>query len=140
MPAYATQADMERFVEWETENAEALERLLERASRTIDRAFPHLPIRTTGTFAGFRFDPTELEAWERDALAEATAYQAEYRNELGETAYAGAGRAVIREKGPDFELQYAESSGGAGGDFAPKAAEPLRRLVRFRAFGARARA
>lgn len=138
MPAYATRADMERYVEWETEDPAALDRLLERASRTIDRLFPHLPVRTSGTFAGFKFDPTELATWEAEALAEATSYQAEYRDELTEVGYIGASRTVVREKGPDFERQYGDTGRGGAGDVGPKVREPLLRLTRFRVTGARA--
>jgi hypothetical protein len=143
MPAYADQAAMEANIEgWVTDNPAALSRLLERASREVDRLFPHLPIRTSGTFAGFRFDPTELLAYEADALERAACYQAEYRFlVVGEEGYAGAGaRTVVEEQGPDFRVKYAETASGSSGSgrYSPKLEEPIGVLARWRATGARA--
>lgn len=139
-PVYATQTDFEDAIEgWETTDEDALNRLLARAERDIDAVFPLLPIITTGTYAGRRFDPTRLRPYQARALAEATCLQAYHRHR---TAPAGAEpvRRVKREKGPDFEQEFADSETAGTGRYHPELDLALAPLNVYRARGARARA
>ncbi len=137
MPAYATEAQFDSYVEgWNTTDPDALARLLERASRDIDRIFgPRHPVRA-GTFAGFKLDPAALETWEAEALARATCAQAEHRFLTGEKELAGS-RPVKRVKGPRFETEYGD--GGRSGLYGTRVGLELEPLAHLRGLTARAR-
>ncbi len=106
MPAYCTEAEFTAYVEgWVTDDAAALARLLERASRDIDRLVGPWEVNAT---TGFKFldvlSPLsfidELEAHQVQAIKYATAAQAEYRVAMGEEFF-------VRDQydstsGPDF--------------------------------------
>jgi hypothetical protein len=134
-PLYVTGADFTAYVEgWVTDDAAALDRLLERAERDVEALFPLIPIVTTGTYAGHRFDPAGLAAWELAALKRAVCAQAEYRFTIGEEALAGPTPGDV--KGPDFEVSY---PGGKGRPrYSSKIAGELAPLARYRVRGARA--
>ena len=140
MPAYATQAEFEAYVEgFVTTDPAALARLLERASHQIDRLFAPRPIIGTGTWAGFVFDPTKLAEGYRAALADATCAQAEYRRSFGtEADYASFGMGG-RVKGPDFEYDAPASGFGGAARIGPKVFEELERLRPMMVTTARAR-
>lgn len=104
MAAYATNAEYEAYVEgWVTDNAAVLTRLLERATRDVDRALGAYAMQTTGTYAGLKVDPATLEAYEKQALSRATCAQAEYRFQMGEEFFVRA--QGVEEKGPDFTIK-----------------------------------
>lgn len=140
MPAYATQAEFEAYVEgWVTDNPDALARLLERASRDLDGlVFPAHARLASGTFAGFVFDPARLTALDAAALSRATCAQAEYRFDVGESEWAQA-RGGGRVKGPDFEVEVAKGADGGALRLAPKAGVELRAIRHLFAGTARAR-
>lgn len=125
-PLYAARADVETYIEgWVTDDAAALDRLIERAERDVDALFPLLPIITTGTYAGRRFDPTTLATYERQALINCVCAQAEFRFTKGEELLAGGvPRVQSRVKGPDFEVQYADAGGtlaaAGSGRYSPR--------------------
>lgn len=87
MATYATQADFEAYVEgWVTEDAAALERLLKRAEKDIDREIN--TVVPEGTVPDPTTDliilPIELDAWRKKSLSRAVCAQAEYRLAKGE--------------------------------------------------------
>jgi hypothetical protein len=137
-PLYTNRTAFEDYVEgWVTDDAAALDRLLERAERDVDALFVLLPIITSGTYAGRRFDPTTLAAWEREALSNCVCAQAEFRFMRGEEQIA-RGRTATSVKGPDFEQAYSDV--GTAGRYSPKLDIELQPLSRWRQLGARARA
>lgn len=82
MATYATQADFEAYVEgWTTEDAAALERLLQRAERDVDRLLSG--VRGTGV-GGLKLIPADLETWQAEALARAVCAQGEYAITMGD--------------------------------------------------------
>lgn len=144
MPAYATQADMEAYVlGWSTDDPEALDWLLEQASRRIDELFPVGYPNTTGSYIGLKLDPSTWDAWESLALARATAAQAYYMWQQRERASAagdpnGIQPAARRVKGPVFEVEYADTPGTAR--FSPDVAGELAPIRHRRSLTARATA
>lgn len=134
MASYASQADFEGYVEgWVTDNAGALARLLERATRDVDNVLGPIAPLTSGTYAGLKLDPTTLQAWEAKALADATCAQAEWRWRRGDEELA-VGRALKRVKGPDFEEEFAETGGTVGGTgrYSPQVRLELERIRHLR--------
>lgn len=121
---YATVEDFADYVEgWSTDDDEALERLLTRASRDIDSFAGRRRVQSD---TGFKFitafpasgetDPTyldEFETWQVDALKRATCAQAEYRLAQGEDFMVNAQPDGI--SGPDI------STSGRLPYMAPKA-------------------
>ncbi len=104
MASYATAEEFETYVEgWVTDNPDALDRLLERATRDIDRFLGARSTQTIGTYAGLKIDPADIETWEADALSRATCAQAEYRFQMGEDFFVRA--QGQEEKGPDFQIK-----------------------------------
>lgn len=88
MTAYATTAEFESYVEgWVTDDEDALERLLDRASEDIDSIVGPYPIIESGDYAGRKLDPTTLVYSQGRALERATCAQAEYRFEMGEAFF-----------------------------------------------------
>lgn len=99
-PTYATQTDFEAYVEgWDTDNPEALARLLERAERDIDA----LAVTMTPLDSGLKFDPEDMTAADAAVLMRATCAQAEYRFLMGEEHFAKA--QFDRVGGPDFTTE-----------------------------------
>lgn len=141
MATYATVADFEAHIEgWVTTDSAALERVLVRAERDVDRVLGPLP-RDPDT--GLKLIPADdLTPAQRAALARAVSTQAYHRlTELGEGT-GGTEPARKRVKGPDFEVEYAESataSSGGTGLLAPGVALELEPLKHLRPTGARAR-
>lgn len=131
---YTSQADYEAYVPgWVTDNGPALVLLLERAERDIDAILGPIPRdRTTG----LKVAVSGLSAWEARALSRAVCAQAEYRWSVGEENLV-SGRVIGKEKGPDFEVEYAGAGtgGAAGGSlYGPKVAielEPIAHLRRL---------
>lgn len=142
MPAYATRAEFEAYVEgWTTTDPNALDRLLERASRDIDGFLAPIFLVTTGTYAGFKVDPTTLATYAAQALSRATCAQAEYRLGVGEADWAQHGHGGTIS-GPDFSMTTAKNPAGGRPRIGPKAAAELESpaLVPLRRLTARARA
>lgn len=155
MTAYATVEQFEAYVPgWVTDDADALEQLLERATRDIDTVMGAWPIVLTGNFAGFKIDPAALAPWEAKALALATCAQTEYiwtvdeaRAKRAAAAATNEGKgAVTREKGPDFEVQYAgagdpvaQVTTGGTGRLGPRVAGELAPISHLRRLTGRAR-
>lgn len=138
MPAYATVVQFEAYVEgWTTDDAAALDRYLERATRTIDRLLGAWTYQSSGAYAGLKVDPTKLAAWEAEALADATCAQAEYLIEVGPVTYT-RNPGVGRVKGPDFEVET-KAPGGVP-RIGPKVAGELARIRHLRRLSARATA
>lgn len=142
-PVYATRTDFEEYVEgWVTDDAAALDRLLERAERDVEALFPLLPIvvaATAGVYRGHRFWPEAmLLEHELDALKRAVCAQAEFRFDVGEETLAGA--SPIKVTGPDFTVEHAPGPGGGRRRYSDKLAVELAPLDRYRPRGARARA
>lgn len=122
MPTYATQAQCENEIEGLTVNdPAAFARVIERAERDIDRA---VGIRPVDSVTGRKFDPTTMEAVQRDALMRATAAQVEFRIAMGD-------RFFIRPQhesssGPDYSVT------GKLQRIGPKAMEELELSGLFR--------
>lgn len=138
MATYANIANFEAYVEgWTTTDPAALERILERAERDVDRVLGPLRRRDD---TGLKLDPLELTEPHRDALARAVSAQAYHRiKRLGEGT-GGATPAKKRVKGPDFETEYADGPPVVGnGRLAPEVADELEPLDFLRPSGARAR-
>lgn len=136
MATYATQADLEAYIDGlDVSDPAGLEKIIQRAERDIDDLFgPYTPLPATG----LKLDPSLLEQWERDALADAVAAQAEHRIILGEAAIAAApGRGVTSVRGPDFARTYGKG-GGAPKRYGPKVASEMSRLRHLRPMGVRA--
>lgn len=140
MATYATVADFEAYVEgWTTTDEEALERILERAERDVDRVLGPIA-RDPDT--GLKLDPDDLTTLERAALARAVSAQAYHRITHRGEGTGGVEPARKRIKGPDFEVEFAEAaSTGTDGNnrLAPELAEELEPLSYLRPRGARAR-
>ena len=99
-PAYASQADVESYIEgWTTTDPAALERVLERAERDIDGLLGDYGDRQPAT--GRKLDPGALTTHQSYALRRATCAQAEYRIELGEDFFVQAQYTYVA--GPDFQ-------------------------------------
>ncbi|MEJ7786558.1 MAG: hypothetical protein WKF96_17285 [Solirubrobacteraceae bacterium] len=97
-PAYASQADLEGYIEgWVTTDPAALERLLERAERDIDTLLGDYD-RQPGTDR--KLDPAALTTHQAYALRRATCAQAEYRIAMGEEFFVQAQYTYV--SGPDF--------------------------------------
>lgn len=147
MPAYATRVQFEDAIEgWVTDDPDALDRLLERATTDIDQIMGARRQLTTGTYAGRKFDPTILQTFEADALAAATIAQAYYRWQIDEAraaraATGAAGGTRRSETGPDFSVTYdtpadpvtlVQTAGtGRYGPDVPGALEPIAHLRRL---------
>jgi len=99
MPTYAQRTDVEGYIEgWVTTDADALDRLIERAERDIDNAVGNWPRDDT---TGHKLDPATLLPYQVDALTRATCAQVEYRFQMGEDFFVRAQHAS--ERGPDFQ-------------------------------------
>lgn len=133
MPSYATNADFEAYVEgWVTDDPASLTRLLERATRDVDRLLGARGVRATGDYAGLKLDPTALRSWEAKALSRATCAQAEWIFRNGPAI--DAGRRVASSSGPDFSVTYADDAGT--GRYSPRLdveLEPISHLRRLTA-------
>lgn len=140
MPSYATVAEFEAYIEgWQTTNATVLARILERASRDVDRVLGPLPPLTAGTYAGLKVDPTTLLAHEAAALSRATCAQAYHRILRGE-GVAAPTRQPVEVAGPDFTLKYnPDDTAPPKGDLAPAVRDELAPLAWLRQATARAR-
>lgn len=115
MPTYTDAAAFEAYVEgWVTDNPQALDRLLERAERDVDRMLgAWWPDETTG----LKITVADLQTWQAAALSRAVCAQAEYRFKMGEDYFVrGQHQEVI---GPDFQAK------GKLPRFSPKAMEEL---------------
>jgi hypothetical protein len=100
MATYATQADLEAYVEgWVTDDVDATERLLERAERDVDSILVS-PVPGGRQTGGLRLDPASLPDWQKTALQRATCAQAEYRFTMGEEFFIRAQH--DRVQGPEF--------------------------------------
>lgn len=141
MPAYATVADFEAYVEgWVTDNPAVLERELERASRDVDVALGPGGRYTTGPYAGFKLDPTRLVVWAREALARATSAQALHRIRTAAPSTDAPEPRRKRVKGPDYEVEYVDGDLAGSGRYSPDLARELEPLGYLRQRTARARA
>lgn len=99
MATYATVSDFEGYSEgWQTNDAAALERTLQRAERDIDRILGYQGHRPDSQI--LKLVPADLGARQRDALMRATCAQAEYRIEKGEKFFRQAQHE--RVSGPHF--------------------------------------
>lgn len=129
MPTYATQTDFEAYVEgWVTDDADALDRLLERAELDVDRILGPGQRRDD---TGLLYDPANLTAAQAASLSRATCAQAEYRFRMGEEFFSAAQYEDVT--GPDF------STKGRLPYYAPKVREELANAG-LRQMTARARA
>lgn len=135
MATYATVAEFEAYVEgWTTTNPDALEALLRKAERDVDRLLGPLPPRQD---TGLKLDPAaDLYPYEREALARAVSAQAYHRHQRGD-ALTTPERQASKIDGPDFSITYADGGNPAtaaalqAGLLSPLLAgelEPLRRL------------
>jgi hypothetical protein len=101
--AYATQADFETYVEgWVTDNPDALARIMQRASRDIDRVCAGgEPDGTTG----LKFSPTPdwFDDQQVQALKRACCAQTQYRLIRGEEFFIDY--SPTRITGPDFNQE-----------------------------------
>lgn len=149
MSSYATRAQFEAYVEgWVTDDADALDRLLERATRDVDNLLGPLWPRSSAPFLGLKLDPdTDLDDVGAEALARATCAQALHRFQYVEPAGALVGTEVRKSvKGPDFEVTYGDGGAAAPlglagtGRYAPELVDELAPLAYLRVRGARARA
>lgn len=92
MPTYATVDEFKSYVAdipldtLSLPDDEAIERLLERAERDVDRIAGPWPVLSTGR----RFAPDSLTTAQQDALMRATCAQAEFRLAMGEFELIGA--------------------------------------------------
>ena len=135
MSAYLTQAEFEALAEgWVTDDPAALARLLERASRAIDTLVPGRPTYWDGTFAGFKFDPADLDDQDDAALKRATAAQAEFMVRQGESELDGPRPSKVT--GPDFSVDYTGAPGGARSRYSHLAMIELRNMRAIRYVGA----
>lgn len=100
--AYAEQTDFEEYVEgWQTDDADALARLLVRASDDVDSILGGWPLWESGTWAGRKMAPPDLDYTQRRALTRATCAQAHYRFEMGEAFFQ---RPSVATSGPEFSM------------------------------------
>lgn len=141
MATYATISDFEGTIEgWVTDDAAALERIIERAERDVDRVLG--PLRRDPN-TGLKVDPTNLTAPDRAALARAVSRQAHHRiTALGEGLSGEPARVASKISGPDFTVEYADSAAAAVAATAtigPGVAGELEPLAWMRPRGARAR-
>lgn len=102
MATYCTQADFEDYVEgWVTDDPDALERLLERASRDVDAMVGAWIREINGSVFGDLDDnPKGLTDAQKAALARGTCAQAEFRFQMGEEFFARA--QYDKVTGPEF--------------------------------------
>lgn len=120
MPAYATVTDFEGYVEgWVTDDAAALARELERATRDVDSVITAAGIITTGAYAGFKLDPTVLAAWQRSALARAVCAQALHIIRTRAPTLEAPQPRAKRIKGPDYEVEHADADVAGTGRYSP---------------------
>ena len=100
--AYAENEDFEEYVEgWATSDADALTRLLSRASDDVDSILGAYDFYESGDYAGRKLDPTTLTYSERRALVRATCAQVHYRFEMGEDFFT---RPSVATSGPEFSM------------------------------------
>lgn len=140
-PVYTDIAAFEAYVEgWETEDPDALNRLLERAERDVDNVLGPIPVRDD---SGLKLDPELLLEWEAAALSRAVCAQAEWRFRRTDATLNGAAPGAIKRiKGPDFETEYAvDSSASAAaqgtGLYSPRVALELKPIAHLRRLIAR---
>jgi hypothetical protein len=101
-PVYTTQVAFEAYVEgWVTDNAQALERLLMRAERDIDRILPYRYVDPTTS--PLKVDPLQLTVAAREGLSRATCAQAIYRFRIGEEHFETEQYESVA--GPDFTVK-----------------------------------
>lgn len=99
MATYATVSDFEDYSEgWVTTDAPALERILEKAERDVDRILGYQGVRPDAQ--ALKVVPADLAVRDRDALRDAVCAQAEYRIEMGERFFRQAQRQSV--SGPQF--------------------------------------
>lgn len=119
MATYATVSDFEEYSEgWTTTDAAALERILERAERDIDRVISYQGPRPDNQT--LKLVPANLSLRDREAIRDATCAQAEYRIEKGERFFRQAQHQSV--SGPQF------STTGTLPRIGPKVAEELARF------------
>lgn len=89
MAVYATADDLAAYIvdndEVKRPTGDAAERLLERAQRDVDAVVGPWPRFSNG----LKFDPTQLDVVQADALNRATCAAAEFRLQLGEATLVG---------------------------------------------------
>jgi hypothetical protein len=109
VPTYATQADLEAYVEGDLDAGLDVDALLERAERDVD-ALLVLPLRCPdGTVVlmdpglTLKLDPVALPAGTRQALADAVCAQAEYRLAMGPAFFVKGQYAEVT--GPEFQTK-----------------------------------
>lgn len=126
MATYATVADYEAYVPgWVTDDADALEKYLERAERLVDMGLGRYG-RVDNT-TGLKLDPTTLEPWRAAALANAVCAQVEYMLIKGDTFFAE--EVPLDPSGPDGGQKGREPL------LAPKARQELTYGELFRLAG-----
>jgi hypothetical protein len=158
MTAYATRDQFAAYVPgWVTDSPDALDALLERASRDIDLILGPIAIVTDATsdYLGFKLDPTQLLGWEAKALANATCAQAEHlwrtevhRQGVVEASSTNGGARVKSEAGPEISITYDLSTSStaatdyrdADRDYGPKVKRELGPIAHLRVLGGRAAA
>jgi hypothetical protein len=132
MPAYATEANMLATIEgWTTDNLAALNRLLERASREVDRMVGPWTVETNGLKFGdlaTGSNPKGLEQVQRDALARATCHQAYHMLTLDELDAVDPRASSV--SGPDFSVSYREGAVAAVPSEAPSPSPKARDELR----------
>lgn len=141
MTPYATEADLTDYApDYVEPDPAKTTALLERATRDVDNLLGPRRAIATGTYAGLKLDPTTLAGWEAEALARATSAQAAYLWRIEQARAAdSAGAVVAREKGPDFEVQYATPTtrlqaaiGPGSGLYAPNLGIELSAIAHLR--------
>lgn len=102
--AYATQADFEAYVEgWVTDDPDALDRLLIRATDDVDSILGDYVLYDSGPYMGRKLNPPDdLTFTENRALTRATCAQAEYRNTMGEEHFVRP--RLHSSSGPEFTI------------------------------------
>jgi hypothetical protein len=149
MSSYATNADFEAYVEgWVTDDANALDRLLERATLDVDELLGPIPPRASSPNQGLKLNPpTDLTpiaaAALRDGVCEQALHRFKFVEPAGLAAQQNPAGALTTVKGPDFEVTYSPGQNpvtGAGGLYAPALGRILRPLAYLQVRGARARA
>lgn len=130
--SYATVDDFEDYVEgWVTSDEEALQRMLERASRDVDR---YIGAAWSVEDNGLRFgkledNPKAIDQYQIEALTRATCAQAEYRIEMGPDFFVKDQHKSVG--GPDFSTQ------GKLSRYGPKMREEVQASGLQRATGGR---
>jgi hypothetical protein len=138
MPAYATADEFADYVPgWVTDDAPALDRLLEDATRDVDAILGPLPVLELGDYAGFKLDPSTLRPWEAEALSRATCAQTlhRYRNPPEDVDQARPTRSI---SGPDFAETYGDvaiDGRAPSGRYSPRVALELKPIGHLRRLG-----